>query len=78
MNPLTGLEAYETEFGAVINLVDHGLDFDEHKKKELLLRFAETKDATQLCDIFRFSPSFLISYRDSTILTGSKYTDTWY
>jgi len=56
VNPLTGLEVHETDFTAVINLPDHGLDLnDEHTKKVPRIRFAEIKDITfaslHLCKI---------------------------
>lgn len=49
MNLLTRL----TDFDAAISRVEHGLDLDEHKKKDLVT-LADTKDITQLCDIFVF------------------------
>lgn len=63
MNLLTSL----TDFDAAINRVEHGLDLDEHKKKDLIT-LAETKDITQLCVIMRLTRHNL---------TGFKYIGTW-
>lgn len=56
VSPFTGLTDF---FDAATNRVGHGLDLNKHKNKELLIRFAETKDITQLDDIFPFSTFFL-------------------